>query len=212
MTSIEPNLMLMQMPRSEQHTPNTNFLAVMVLFVLSRANLFEWSLRGSGRVIRLDLDARVCLHIWKPQLALPGVSVMHDHPWNLESVVVCGKLINSRFIETADQSQPKYVAQKIICGPDGGLIDVPRTCHLQRASNERIMPGDVYRQRFDEIHETDAIDGTVTVVNRAHVEGFAPTVYWPDGVKRVDNPPRRAEIDEVTAFVNSALELLARRP
>src|SRR5574338_584044 len=130
-TSI--NEMLMQIPKIDLNK-DTNFIDTLVRFILENANKFQWTIRGSERVIRLDLNENICLHIWKPKLALDGVSIMHNHPWNLESMVVCGQLTNKRFVEVETiqcKKDSKYIANKINCGFDGGLVGNKRECILR---------------------------------------------------------------------------------
>lgn len=205
---LPENLMLMQMPLKPYDSEDQNVLTPhLVFFILRNASLFRWSIRGSGRVIRLDIDNNVCLHIWKPELAIEGVSIMHDHPWNLTSFVVCGELRNKKYVEI-ESNRKTHVASKINCGFEGGLTGDRRLCSLKLLAEETITAGGIYTQKFNEIHETDAKDGTVTIVYRDYVPGFVPTVYWPTWSPVIDNQPRVASLEEVLIFVNSATKML----
>jgi len=68
-------------------------------------------------------------------------------------------------------------------------------------------PGTIYMQKAAEIHYTDAMAGTVTVVERDDdgPEGEAD-VFWPYGQAWVSAAPRPATRQEVVTICSSSLE------
>lgn len=70
---------------------------------------------------------------------------------------------------------------------------------------EAYGPGSVYQQQAHEIHETHAMDGTVTILERQDdAEGHAD-IFWPCGTEWGSAVPRQATEDEVARGVLSAL-------
>lgn len=178
----------------------------LALFILHHAAQFTWTVRGSGRTLRLDLSDSTCLHIWCPSRAIDGVSLRHDHPWNMISIVLLGRLVNHTFRATKTGTHTHYV-RGIECGMQGSLLGDEETCRLKPTGNRLVEAGQEYRERFDVIHESNPVEGTVTLVNRSFVEGYVPRVFWPIGTARQHVQPRYATPEEVKDFVEAALRL-----
>jgi hypothetical protein len=75
------------------------------------------------------------------------------------------------------------------------------------SASEVYDAGDSYSQRADEIHETDALDGTVTIIRRHRTGVDTARIFWPAGQEWGDALPRPATWDELTTTLKSA-----RRP
>lgn len=177
--------------------------------ILHHANHFEWSLQGMG-FIRLHLVGHCRLHVWDKRYRVPGVSMIHDHlQWALNSTILSGELVNRIYRENSVQdfgvSQP-YLVATIKPGMGCYFKSEPHLTHLSpMLLPERLLPGDTYRQAPDVIHETDAIDGTVTIIRKEPTPDDSARVFWPAGTEWGSAEPRRATPDEVADIVGRAL-------
>src|SRR5258708_2352757 len=82
----------------------------------------EWSVQGFG-MLRTYLDEQHTyrLNIWTDELASPGVSLIHDHPWHFHSWILAGKLTNEIFKEglgTLHSPGEWYEWGLLVPGPD----------------------------------------------------------------------------------------------
>lgn len=201
---------------------------LLVKSILENADRFDWSIQGFG-MLRTYLSKEVRLHIWNPAFVVPNVSTIHDHPWDFESLVVCGELSNSRYVvlkpsghgnllvedppalgEYAWSPMTHHVA-KIQCGPGGGFcenVNFEERC-LVTYIPQRIAAGYRYTQKAIDVHETNAVAGTVTIVTRKFKEDTEHArVFFPLGTDWVSAEPRRATPAERASFVQPALALL----
>lgn len=182
--------------------------------ILVGAANFDWEIWKTG-MLRLDLDETTVLHIWDKRYHQPHVTMIHDHPFDLKSTIIAGRLINSRYVPVPEGTMPSQLfwQTKIKCGIDACEISNPTKMYLQRKIPETYKSGDTYRQLFDEIHETmvEGTDGTVTIVNRifGRLERDHAHVYIPNGLEWGDAAPRKATVDEVSDISQRALKLFA---
>jgi len=166
----------------------------------------EWSLQGFG-MLRTYLNSHDRLHVWDSRYRAPAVSTIHDHPWDFKSVVVSGVLANHRYVlADASEGEGTHLSSSIKCGPGGGLVGEPRHVTLVRLGLPQVFrAGSVYRQRAAEIHETNATDGTVTIVRRSFLsDSDHAVVAWPIGREWGSAEPRPATREEVLDIVASA--------
>jgi len=191
-----------------------NAKQLLVKKILENYGAYSWSLQGLG-MLRLSLSREIRMHVWDNRYAVPGVSTVHDHPWDFESEIIVGEMRNVRYhchgaLKIAHfrypNHDPKYNKQTIICGPGGCAMGEPEAVFLDREPPERYLAGSVYVQKRDEIHDSKFIDGTVTLVTRTFYEDTEHAhVFW-QGDKWVSAEPRPANLVEVRAIVNNALE------
>lgn len=176
----------------------------LVRFILENANNYKWSLQGFG-MLRLYLSPTTRLHVWDDTFRVPGVSDIHDHPWDFESEIVAGELRNYRFdVEVAVNGG--YHMSKLRCGPGGGLVGEPETVRLIQASDWFLRHGGAYCQRHDEVHKTVPANGTVTIVERDFREDVDHArVFWPRGEEWVSAEPRDATPEEIGAITKLSL-------
>lgn len=180
----------------------------VIQHILETATKFEWTLQGFG-MLRTYLPGDLRLAVWDSRYAVPNVSVIHDHPWSFESLVVAGRLHNTRFVISEKQLLPTSV--RLFCKtirPGIGFIDLSETTEVwgDLCFRERYEEGQTYKQRADEVHWSQPDDGTVTLV--ARVRGDAPDAartLWESG-DWVSAEPRRACDDEVLDITQRALE------
>lgn len=181
--------------------------------ILHHANAFEWSLQGMG-FIRLHLVGHCRLHVWDKRYRSPGVSMIHDHlQWALNSTILSGELVNRQYsihdkavINPALQVGALFNWATIKPGQGCYFKSDVRQVYLEpRMFPERLLPGQSYRQAPDVIHETDATDGTVTIIRKDPTPDDSARVFWPAGTEWGSAEPRRASPSEVEDIVSRAL-------
>jgi hypothetical protein len=105
-----------------------------------------------------------------------------------------------------DPSTNPYMRSIVQCGPGGCLLDDPTLVHLHSPSKHVLNEGDSYRQEWDEVHQTYADDGTVTIVRRVdYREPRAAAVYWPYGEQWVSSDPVIATPKKIQNIADNAL-------
>lgn len=171
----------------------------------------DWSLQGFG-MLRLYLSDEIRLHIWHYDYAVENVSTIHTHPWDFTSEIIVGRIANFRYLVSPDSTDPKlppYRFATIKCGPGGGMRDESRmVVRLAEQYPETYLAGHCYRQTADEIHRTEAYNGTVTLVTRKfRADPDHARVFWPAQEHWVSAEPRPAKPKEVLAFTEKALSL-----
>ena len=180
----------------------------LVLSILANPLGRAWSLQGFG-MLRLYLTPELRLHVWDARFAVPGVSVMHDHPWHFDSLIVLGEVRQRRYAESA--TGDSYAPQTIACGVGGGPCGDILTVGMKALPEEVYGPGQTYRQEANEVHVSAPVDGTVTIVTRRFLDDAEHAhVFWPNGTKWVSAEPRPATDAEVMAICSFALDRAAR--
>ena len=108
-------------------------LRLAVLPILQNWEYFDWSVQGFG-VLRLYINEPLRkaglkqrsigrLHIWDTALRFPGVSLIHNHSWDLKSTVVCGSLRNERFEVTPVHLGVPYMRQRLLTGYESKMVE-----------------------------------------------------------------------------------------
>ena len=94
---------------------------------------------------------------------------------------------------------------KINCADFRGIEGVPEPVALVRYPPEVYERGAFYRQHRDMIHETEAVDGTITVMRRHtfRANGTA-SVFWPIGTDYGD-ASRSINREDVLKVAQTAL-------
>lgn len=197
-------------------------LQYTILAILDDAKRHEqhqWSIQGFG-MLRLYVRDVARIHIWHSALRYPGVSMIHNHSWDLVSTVVVGQIINTRFKETAGPCkcyghrdcfhgpQGSYHTQRRITGYQTVEVGPIVKTYLRSGDPEYYGPGDTYAQKAHVIHQTGAQDGTVTVMERKEDTEGQADIYWPHGTEWGTAKPRAATYPELLIGVNAALSLL----
>lgn len=150
---------------------------------------FPWRSHGIGMLrTYLDEAQTVRLNIWHHRLVNPGISLLHTHPWVLHSNVIAGELRNQRFIRANAEAEGaiEMIEDTLPCGhatvPEFALSGQPHPVWLVPQPPEVIGPGYGYTQQPEEIHSTDFLDGTVTVMTRSgFTEDGMASVFWEVG-------------------------------
>lgn len=172
--------------------------------ILSKASAYEWSLQGMG-MLRLHLPDNYRLHVWDSRYRVPNVSMIHDHlQWGLHSTVIAGRLSNRRYDESANGAPYMFAILK----PGYGCFfkSDPQDTRLSELPVDHYSEGECYSQEPSEIHQTDAKDGTVTLMHKTPTRDDSERVFWPTGTYWVSAEPRPATPDEVADITGRALE------
>ncbi len=180
----------------------------LVKEILKKAAWFKWSLQGFG-MLRLHLSDEVRLNVWDGRYRVPNVSMIHDHPWDFESLIVTGELRNVRLtrpISMRETMRGLVMEHAVIKpGPGGGKLENKGNLVLCLCDEERYVAGQTYRQKAAEVHLSDPEDGTVTINKRERVGEDLARVFWPYGKQWVSAEPRPATTDEVLDIVGASL-------
>lgn len=169
----------------------------------------EWSVQGFGMLrTYLDKEARFRLNIWDKSLAVPNVSIVHDHPWSFTSWIVSGFMVNQRYRESL--YGPLFKWANIVPGPDGGMDrDSGGLVRLDCCMQEHYAPGDSYVQRADEVHASFPEDGCITINDRVRIGADKARVFWPAHTEWVDAKPRPPTIKEFRRILGGLLNEIA---
>ena len=187
---------------------NLNFTKALVSSILRDTNR-EWTVQGFGFLRTYfgpaDLPKKYRLNLWDSKFTVPNVSTIHDHPWDFKSLIVAGEFINQRYALSLEGDKATHWYTTLKTGEGGGLIkDVFKTGILKPKYREGYLPGDIYSQKANEIHETKFMDGSITLNERIGDTEQA-RVFWPYGEKWVDAIPRKATNEEVKLAVDNSL-------
>ena len=180
----------------------------LVEHILNHAPSFDWSLQGFG-MLRLYLDdgKRFRLHVWDSRFMVPGVSLMHTHPWDFWSFVVAGRIENHEFASTSAQEGQAYNWQRIKCGEGGGPVGMSGVRNMKVYHPAIYTEGCCYSQLSHDVHVSAPQDGTVTIVERTFKEDQDHAdVYWSIDREWVSAEPRQATTVEVMKICSNALE------
>lgn len=172
--------------------------------ILQNAAAYEWSLQGMG-MLRLHLPDNCRLHIWDSRYRAPNVSMIHDHmQWGLTSVVIAGVLRNRRYSEGFGLP---FMYTTLKPGYGCYFKHDPMETRLRLMEPVyALYEGDEYSQAPSEIHETDAEDGTVTLMFKRPTGIESARVFWPVGTEWGSAEPRKATPDEVADITSRALD------
>lgn len=189
--------------------PECDAFRTLVKTILLHPHNFDWTLQGFG-FLRTYLPygpnpKRFRLNVWHNDFTLPGVSTIHDHPWDFTSWIINGEFRNVRFVEDHFNGD-EYEHMRIKCGITGGSLGtVASPIRLRTMPIEYYHTGDIYNQRADEIHQSGFDDGTVTLNDRTG-DTEMPRVFWPAGGGWVDAKPREATEAEIAKAAGLAVE------
>lgn len=171
----------------------------------------QWDLQNLG-VLRTFLPGDAVLHVWCPELAVPGVTAIHTHPWRFSSFVVAGIVENIRYTVNRDAAArgPSDVGdnwrlfRELRVKPERAEVDAP--CLLRLLGVERIRSGSWYFQEASDVHESRPMPGTVTLIQRERTSDGAAHAYFPEGSSWVSGGRRPATEPEVVKACTLAVE------
>lgn len=181
-------------------------LRTSIKSILQHPHNYPWTVQGFG-MLRTYLGGgpkgkRYRLNVWNSDLAVPNVSIIHDHPWDFDSWIINGEFHNVRYLEDYNNGDlAKFML--IRSGVDGAPASTMATIRLRALPTEHYHTGDTYHQDKDEIHASYYDDGTVTLNDRVGDTEHA-RVFW-FGNDWVDAKPREATKDEINQGIGFAL-------
>lgn len=168
----------------------------------------KWTYQGFG-MLRLYVGGDMRLHVWVPELAVENVSVIHDHPWDFESVVIAGCVKNVIYRELP-HGIATHKRQRIRCGTGGGPLGDGEPVVLGIDSVCWHHAGTKYWQRAEELHESIPTSGTVTLIKRKpRVDPDHAVVYHHVSTSWVSAEPRPATDAELAHALHAASEGIA---
>lgn len=166
----------------------------------------DWSVQGFG-MLRLYIRNLGRLHVWDQALRYPGVSMIHNHSWDLHSTVISGTLANTRF-DVNNGRGDLYHGKRLVTGYQTyDVVDLGKVL-LDENFAEFYEAGDSYAQVAHEVHRTDAYNGTITLMLRQEYTNGQADVYWPVGTEWGTAKPRKATAQEVYQVLQRALPIL----
>ena len=183
--------------------------------VIDSPHEVEWSLQGFGMLRHyLTQDNVWRLHVWDDRYRVTDVTMIHNHPWNLDSMVLSGALVNHRYrvnygLWPLHSSVPTHWETLILAGEgarrDGhskAVILVPKSPLFYVAGTTR----NKYHQKWHETHCTDALNGTITITHREFVNTDLDHAfsYAEHDREWVSAAPRIATFDEVSDILSHA--------
>lgn len=169
----------------------------------------DWTVQGFG-MFRLYLSKAIRLHVWDSRFKVENVTTIHNHPWDFESEVISGGMVNAVYSEWEADLPATHDRTEIVCGTGGGMTDIPPCPTILRCNFRRAyLPGETYKMTAEDLHESDYVDGSITLVERFFRENTENAlVYVPHGTKWVSAEPRKATLEEINAMAIKALEVL----
>lgn len=172
----------------------------------------DWTVQGFGMMrTYLDPDKTWRLNVYHSSLLVPGVSVIHDHPWHFDSWILSGIFRNVRYEEgTLGWSEGALnmnfsrietgILSPVGDAGEGGVVP-QGTASLSIISEEEYGAGGYYHQEASEIHEARYDDFTVTINRRVKTDHpDHARVFWPIEQEWVSAKPRDATTSEVTSI------------
>lgn len=182
-------------------------LQLAVAALLKKPETVEWSVQGLG-MLRTYLSPEMRVHVWNNSHAVKEVSTIHDHPWDFDSLVLCGRMVN--LVYETEEGDPTHHEQHIVCGVGAHTVGEKSDVRLVVKSNDAHYANEIYRMRAEQLHTSMPIDGTVTIIRRTKYmpDRDRARVFFPLGTDFVSAEPRPATPDEVLAITQPALDLM----
>lgn len=192
------------------------FIRQIVHQILEQPFAHDWTLQCFG-MLRTYFGDEVRLQLWDHDFQIPGSNSIHDHPWDFYSMIVSGELCNQRFVRVPEEKSSIVVPMSagdpadynqwlIEPGTEGKVLGHGVPVKLVPLESEYYTTGEMYDQTATELHRTDYVDGTVTLIQRERVQANDQAFSimeagQPWNIVQV----RKAEPDEVRAFCKKAL-------
>lgn len=164
----------------------------------------NWTVTGFGK-IGFMFAPNTKIHVWDRSVLDPAIPAIHSHSYDFRSFVVVGKVRNVLFKEDDMNGE---TMNRVIVTSSGQVMDGPVTSRLIELETDEHAEGDVYSQKFDEVHWSCPDDGTVTVVEWEF--GADPQhmrVYWRGKYPWVDAKAHQAKDADVTRVCKRVLDL-----
>lgn len=190
--------------RDESRASHHTLEQTLVRNLLEHAADYPWRIQDIGVLgLWLDEARSYRLHVWHRESAVAEPPI-HDHPFDFTSSVIVGELVNTRYVE--DPNGPEYVRERYVPGhEDDRRVDAVRLL----GTSETLRAGARYRQVAHELHNSQQVPGTVTVLHFEHMSDDLPEVSAcrRPGTPWVTGQARTPSSDEVKRITATALAL-----
>lgn len=124
---------------------------------------YEWSVQGLGMLrAYLTEDRATRLQIWLKELQLASATSIHTHPWDFESIIYRGELINRTYAEVPGHKFDCYV---INTGPTARPLSHSKI-DLEITQNRKLTEGQSYYQPKEVPHLTLFSQGAISIIHR----------------------------------------------
>lgn len=127
---------------------------------------------------------RVRLHIWPSKDAGDSAGNVHDHTWDLTSIVLFGELHDRDFSPRSTPDGP-YRGSRVTYG-DVNAFDLVGRYHLDEVRDRRVTAGHVYKVPPRIVHESEVVSVPTVTMVLAHEARPAsdpgPMIFSKDGV------------------------------
>jgi hypothetical protein len=173
----------------------------LVKDILKNPHNREWTLQGFGMLRTYIHDKNYRLHIWNKKFAKENVTLLHNHPWDFDSLVISGRLYNYKYVN--DPRGNEFYCSEVFCGAGGGLTGEIKTVKLLPLSPEQYLPKDTYYMKAEELHISGYDDHTISIIKRVQRPNpDCAMVFWPKGTTwQTAEPfaPSKEIIEEITS-------------
>lgn len=182
-------------------------LRAMVKQTLRHHERHEWNLQGFG-MLRTYLEDGWRLHVWNDDYMVPGVTLMHDHPWHFDSLLIAGGLANQRYCiaEEEEGGPATHMMRTITPGIGLATIRVDAVRIEIAGPREVYLADEIYHQDAHEIHVSTPFPGTITLVRRERVGEDVARSFHPLDKEWVSAEPRQATAEEVREICTHSLD------
>lgn len=181
----------------------------LVKLILQKPLQFEWETHGMG-FLRLRLPGDKRLHIFDSSLRYPNVSMIHNHTqWSFVSHILSGCMQNIEY--DFDEESKEFINTHKFCTIECGIgckkIGADSFCRLKKTKIRKLFAGESYSMESTDLHETDAIDGTVSIISQYRNRGITTAlVFWEIGSEWVSGEPRKSTKQEIISTTQLALD------
>lgn len=201
------------------------FLKDAVLTTLESPHLREWTVQGFGMMrTYFGPDKTWRLNIYHPDLAVPNVSTVHNHPWSFHSWIMAGTLTNRQFHWT--KHKPVHMApdyermhgarimtgiKSNVGGPGKGGVAPQFEAWVIEHATRSMQAGEHYFMDSTAVHETQYTPFCVSLNRRVIAPGDTgehADVFWPHDTKWVSAKPRLARTRETRFLTRGALAVM----
>lgn len=158
--------------------------------------------------VQLDLSTTKRLHVWHPQVVRLQKThhPVHDHMFDMRSTVLRGCLRNFVYELVPGTTHNIYRA-KAVGNSETVLQFQAGPWALRTVRMDDIEPGEIYRLRFAELHDSAAHGITVTIMEKVKQYKYSPRVAVPVGVLP-DNDFRRDTVgaEQLWSIIDGAVK------
>ncbi len=173
----------------------------LVQTILQHGEDLPWRMQDIGLLgLRLDDRREYRLHVWDAS-RMAGEPPIHDHPFDFTSTIIAGEMTNTRYDE--DPAGEEY--RRFRYSPsdeEARRSDVVRLS----ATASTFTQGGQYRQLAPELHASQQLPGTVTVIRRSFVDVAELTVCLQADAAWQSGQSRPATSEEIKGMTAKALE------